>query len=232
MTGPGDVRGTNGLRRFYFRLIVPPDPFRFDPAVDSRVRELCQAAGPESLILNLGSGRTRFGPAVVNLDLRSFPGVDVRGNAEALPFCDGMFAGALLRGVLEHVRLAELVRDETKRVLRPGGFIYVEVPFLQPFHASPEDYRRFTLPGLQAFLSDFSEEDAGVQIGPVSSLAWVAREALAALFSFGSPRAYPKVLTLAAWATFWLKHLDRLVVPAPFVAHAASAVYFLGRKRG
>ena len=136
------------------------------------------------------------------MDIQRFPGVAICADAERLPFAGASLSGVLLRGVLEHVRRADVVRAEVARVLRPGGFFYVEVPFLQPFHESPEDYRRFTLPGLRAFLADFPEAAAGVQIGPFSSLAWVTREAAASLLSFGSPWLYPKVLLVAAWATF------------------------------
>ena len=72
--------------------------------------------------------------------------------------------------------------------------------------------------------------ESGVQIGPGSALSWVLREFLASLLSCGSPWLYRKVQALAGWGTFWIRCLDRLVVPAPHVAHAASAVYYLGRK--
>jgi hypothetical protein len=104
------------------------------------------------------------------------------------------------------------------------------VPFLQPYHMSPEDYRRFTLPGLRSFLLGFEEIESGVQIGPASTLAWILRETLASILAFGSPWLYRKVLALSGWATFWIRYLDRLVVEGSYVANAASAVYFLGRK--
>ena len=221
----------NPLRRLYLWLVVPPKPFRFDPRCESLVDRLCKEAGEEAPVLNLGSGTTLYGKRVVNLDLRSFPGVDLCGDGERLPFRNGCFGGVLLRGVLEHVRSAEAVRAEALRVLREGGFLYVEVPFLQPFHLSPEDHRRFTLPGLKLFLSAFEEVEAGTQIGPGSTLAWVTPVSLATVFSLGSMRVYNKLFVLIGWATFWLKYLDRFVVPAPYAADAASAVYFLGRKR-
>ena len=183
-------------------------------------------------MLNLGSGTTAYGPHTVNLDVQPFRGVHVRGDGHRLPFREGAFSGVLLRGVLEHVRAPDTVRREVSRVLEPGGFVYVEVPFLQPFHLSPEDHRRFTLPGLRFFLGDFEEVESGVQIGPGSTLAWVLRETTAALFSFGSERRYRRALTLVGWGTFWLKYLDRVTARAPFVANSASAVYFLGRKHG
>jgi SAM-dependent methyltransferase len=211
--------------------MVPPDPFRFDPGCDALVHRLCSQARDGAPVLNLGSGTTQYGRNVVNLDLRLQPGIQLCGDGTRLPVRDCCVAGVLLRGVLEHVRSAEAVRQEVVRVLQPGGFVYVEVPFLQPYHLSPEDHRRFTLPGLRHFLSEFDEQESGVQSGPGSALAWVLRETLGTLLSFGSARAYPRALALAGWATFWVKYLDRLIVPAPHAANAASAVYFLGRRR-
>jgi SAM-dependent methyltransferase len=212
------------------RLAVPPDPFRFPVRLEKRVAGLCD--GPGGPILNLGSGRTRLGPRVVNLDLFDFDGVQVRGDAARLPFRDGAFEGALLRGVLEHVRSAEPVLAEAGRVLVPGGFLYVEVPFLQPYHASPADYRRYTLGGLRALLEEpYDHVESGVQLGPGATLAWTLRETSASVLSFGSERAYRRWLALAGWATFWLRSLDGITVDAPHVANAASACYYLGRKR-
>jgi SAM-dependent methyltransferase len=221
----------NPLWALRCRLACPPPPYRFDPRLDKTVRALCAERSGMLPILNLGSGTTALGPTVVNLDLQAFSGVHVIGDALRLPFREGSFRGVLLRGVLEHVRSAAAAIDEVRRVLMPGGFLYVEVPFLQPFHLSPEDHRRFTLPGLRTFLADFDETESGVQIGPWSAVAWLLREAAASLFSFGSLGLYRKVLALVGWSTFWLRELDRFVVQSPNAANSASAVYFLGKKR-
>jgi SAM-dependent methyltransferase len=221
----------NPLRRAYLWLVVPPDPFRFDPRLEEVVRGLLASVPSPEPVLNLGSGSTAYGSRVLNVDLQPFPGVQVVGDGERLPFRARSFAGVLLRGVFEHVRSAERLRDEVQRVLKPGGFVYVEVPFLQPYHLSPEDHRRFTLPGLKAFLADFEEAESGVQIGPFSALAWMLQEAVAALLSLGSPALYRRLRTPTGWGFFWLKYLDRWVAPSAHVAHAASAVYFLGRKK-
>jgi SAM-dependent methyltransferase len=195
------------------------------------VVRLCREGLPSRRVLNLGSGRTRYGKNVLNLDLNRFANVQVCGSGEALPFRDGVFEGVLLRGVLEHVRSAEAVKAEVCRVLRPGGFVYVEVPFLQPLHLSPEDHRRFTMPGLRAFLSVFEEVETGIHVGPGSTLAWVVQTVSASILSCGSKWLYGKLLVFAGWATFWLKYLDMVVVPSPHAADSASAVYFLGRTR-
>ena len=220
------------FRSLYLRLVVPPNPFRFDPRLDERVRQLCSSVSPHQWALNLGSGSTEYGARIINLDVRPFRGVRVVADGHRLPFRDGSLSGAVLRGVLEHVRSAEEVLQELRRALAPGAFIYIEVPFLQPLHLSPEDHRRFTLAGLQGFLADFEHIDSGVQIGPGSTLAWVLRESLACLLSFGSNKAYSRLLAVVGWLTFWLKYLDSLIIPAPHVANSASALYYLGRQRG
>jgi hypothetical protein len=37
---------------------------------------------------------------------------------------------------------------ELARTLKPGGFLVVGVPYLQPYHLSPTDFRRYTRDGL------------------------------------------------------------------------------------
>jgi SAM-dependent methyltransferase len=210
---------------------VPPDPFRFPPALERKVESLCRADGGRP-ILNLGSGQTSYGGHVVNVDLFAFDGVQVRGDGERLPFRDRTFGGMLLRGVLEHVRSSERLLAEVDRVLEPGAFLYVEVPFLQPYHASPHDYRRFTLGGLREILGDrFVEVESGVQLGPGSALAWILRETLSSVLSFGSERAYRRWQAVLGWSTFWLRSLDAITVPAEHVANGASAFFYVGRKK-
>ena len=60
----------------------------------------------------------------------------------------GRFDSALCNAVLEHVEGAEQSMRELARVVRKGGHIVVAVPFLQPHHACPGDFRRYTADGL------------------------------------------------------------------------------------
>jgi len=154
------------FRRAYLRLAVPPAPFRFDPRQDRLVEDLCRSREAGEWVLNLGSGTTRYGPRILNLDIAPHEGVQVRADGQRLPFRDGSLSGVLLRGVLEHVRSADAVREEVLRVLEPGGFLYVEVPFLQPFHLSPEDHRRFTLRGWKPFSMASSGWSPGSRSAP------------------------------------------------------------------
>jgi SAM-dependent methyltransferase len=212
-------------------LAVPPDPYLKRERIEKRVQGLLDAVPAGERTLNIGAGFDRRVPGVINLDLCVRPTVDVICDAHQLPFADGSFSLALLRGLLEHVADPARVLAETRRVLRPGGHVYIEVPFLQVYHESPVDYRRFTRFGLERFAADFERVDSGVQIGPGSALAWLLREAGASVLSGGNAWVYRKLLALFGWATFSLKYLDLVVVDAPHVERSASAVYFLGRRR-
>ena len=60
---------------------------------------------------------------------QSFPSV-----AESLPFANEMFDFICLYWVLEHVARPEPILQEITRVLKPGGLLYSELPFMQQVH--------------------------------------------------------------------------------------------------
>ena len=70
--------------------------------------------------------------------------------AEALPFADASFDTILCTEVLEHTRLPQLAMQEFSRLLKPGGYLLLSMPFIYPIHEAPHDYQRFTKYGLQA----------------------------------------------------------------------------------
>jgi SAM-dependent methyltransferase len=50
--------------------------------------------------------------------------------------------------VLEHTRAPMRAARNIENLLRPGGFAYVATPWSQAFHATPDDYWRFSMRGL------------------------------------------------------------------------------------
>ena len=92
----------------------------------------------------LANGVTR----VTKYDIASQDPEVVVGPLEAMPFADETFDSVLCNAVLEHVADAEESMHELARVVRAGGHVVVAVPFLQPFHACPTDFRRYTADGL------------------------------------------------------------------------------------
>jgi SAM-dependent methyltransferase len=204
----------------------------YDPGQEKRIRALVRELGEKANILDLGSGGRNRGATVIGMDVERLPHVGVVGDGEQLPFADGVLDGILCTGVLEHVSDAEAIAREIWRVLRPGGMVYVAVPFIQGYHPATgthQDFRRFTHIGLQQLLSAFEQVDSGVSGGPSSSLAWILREYLAMLF-VGGGWLYKVAYRVSAWLTFWIIYLDRVVAHRETAHRIACGFYFLGRK--
>lgn len=74
---------------------------------------------------------------------------DIFGDGQSLPFCDDCFDSIMILDVLEHLPSPDLCIQESARVLRHGGLLIIQTPFLYPLHDMPHDFQRWTLPGLK-----------------------------------------------------------------------------------
>ena len=139
----------------------------------------------DGLVLDAGSGlKAEYLDDVVNLEVADYPTTDVLAIGERLPFADDSFDGVLSLVVLEHVRDPFRSAAEIARVLRPGGRLYVAVPFLQPYHGYPHHYYNMTRRGLeQLFAGAFDIErcDTAPYGYPVFTLTWFLRSYLEGL---------------------------------------------------
>lgn len=205
-------------------------PYR-SPGWDRKVKKMIKELGNNARILDLGSGNRRRADHIINLEIETLPNVDVVGDGHNLPFKDGVLGAVIIEAVLEHVRNPEAVVSEIHRVLRPGGLIYAGVPFIQGYHASPEDYQRYTIRGLENLFSNFQKLESGSCVGPTSALHWVFREYIGILFSFGNVWIYKALSLFIGWITFPLVYLDILLMKNRNAHAIASAVYFIGRKK-
>ncbi|WP_169447770.1 methyltransferase domain-containing protein [Luteimonas mephitis] len=84
---------------------------------------------------------------------------DVFADAARLPIADQTIDAVVCLEVLEHVRRPREVLGEIARVLRPGGRLYLSMPFLYPIHDAPFDFQRLTEHGLRRDI-----EQAGLQV--------------------------------------------------------------------
>jgi len=128
-----------------------------------------------SLILDIGSGNSSYlseihpSNAFYTLgypDTNEMYGVrpNVFGDARYLPVGNDALDVVLLFEVLEHVKDTEKVLNEIRRVLRPGGQLFISVPFIYPIHDAPNDYWRFTIFGIENTLEkhDFEVIESSV----------------------------------------------------------------------
>ncbi len=112
----------------------------------------------DGLILDCGAGRRKkYYENVVNYEIVPYPSTDVLGVAECIPFKDNTFDAVFSFAVLEHVKEPFVCAAEIVRVLKPGGVLYCQVPFLQPFHGYPHHYYNMTQSGLWNLFSKYMD---------------------------------------------------------------------------
>jgi SAM-dependent methyltransferase len=163
------------------------------------------------------------GIQVVGTDVYASDVVDIIADAHRLPFCDASFDGVWIQAVLEHVLDPRQAVAEIHRVLKPGGMLYAETPFMQQVHEGAYDFTRFTRNGHRWLFRQFDEIGSGNTGGPGQSLIWSIRYFIRALTGSN------KFATLASAPFCWLRYFDRFC-KNDYAADAANGVYFLGRR--
>jgi SAM-dependent methyltransferase len=150
-------------------------------------------------VLNAGAGtrdiRGLVDGEVFNQDIKAGPGIDFEAPLDAIPVEDGFFDTVICNAVLEHVPNPDQVVGELGRVTRPGGLLYLCVPFMQPVHLDPGDYQRYTLDGLRLLVErhGFEVREGGPVHSVYVTLAWIASDWLGGRRGLGS-RALKAIL--------------------------------------
>ena len=176
-----------------------------------------------------GAGRSV--PGFVNLDIAAVPGVDVRADAEQMPFPSNLFTRVECDAVLEHVRSPERVMAEIERVLAPGGYAHLVTPFCHPFHEYPRDYRRFSLDGLKELAGGRFEIVAeGWRTGPTATMLVFTLEYVKLWLPWRAWRVL--VHGVLGWLLFPLRYLDLLWVNSSRAGRIGNHCYLWLRKRG
>ncbi len=197
-------------------------------------RLLSVVTEPSPLVLVVGGGTIGNGVEalyhdrrvrLLAFDIYPSPMIQLVADAHRIPLASESVDAVIVQAVLEHVLDPVQVVTEIERVLRPGGLVYAETPFLQQVHAGPYDFVRFTSSGHRYLFRAFEELAAGPVAGPGTELVWSVDHLTRGLLR--SQLAGK----LARGLFFWLRYLDRLV-PDEFAMDDASAYYFLGRRSG
>jgi SAM-dependent methyltransferase len=211
---------SRGIRRW-----LPSATVHYDPPVAHTLKRL----PPGARIADVGAGGRRITPDIVTIDGMSGPDIDVSCDIHQIPLPDASFDCVFCTGTLQHVTDPNRVLAEIHRLLRPGGIVHVEVPFLHGYHPDPKDYWRWTLPGvnLACERTGFERIDSGAHMGPTSAMVWIAVHYCGGLL----PGRFGSVLSHASRFVFRpLLILDRFWRHNPEAPVIANGVYFVGRK--
>lgn len=76
--------------------------------------------------------------------------VDIIGVADSIPVRNGVADAVLSSQVIEHLPDPEEALGEARRILKPGGLLFISFPMLFPLHAAPYDFFRYTEHGFEA----------------------------------------------------------------------------------
>ncbi len=211
--------------------LLPNLTWQFAPRAEAVVRR----HGPSAKILDLGAGGRRIMPYVTTVDIAKQPGTDLVGDVANLPLADGSIDLIVATGLLEHIDDEQKFIHEVYRLLKPGGEVHIEVPFLQQYHDDPIDCRRYTMPGLAHFLTQrgFEPIDTGCHIGPSVTIATLNAYYVALLFEGDgiiSKVASNGAFFLIACIGGVTKYLDKLVAKKKSAHRLAFGVYCTARK--
>ncbi|BCH17994.1 MULTISPECIES: class I SAM-dependent methyltransferase [unclassified Mesorhizobium] len=186
------------------------------------------------LVLMIGAGTKGAGTdglyeteAVRQIAFDIYPSAHTHFIADAhqIPLATGSVDGVCIQAVLEHVINPEQVVSEISRVLKPGGLVYAETPFMQQVHEGAYDFTRFTEVGHRWLFRKFETISRGALGGPGLSLYWAAKY-------------FVRGLTRSRWLgdvfslPFALAALMDRMIREDHKIDGSNGAYFLGRLTG
>lgn len=206
----------------------------------NRTAELCLArlmrdvglVGGQGRVLVVGGGAVGAGIEalytssdidVLSFDIYASPNVQFLADAHSIPLPEESVDAVVVQAVLEHVLEKHVVVAEIYRVLRPGGVVYADTPFMQQVHEGAYDFTRFTESGHRYLFRSFEEIERGAVAGPGTALRWSLDYFARALFRSNAAGRIVRLLFM------WLSWLDPALSRAGSV-DGASSVYFYGRR--
>lgn len=187
--------------------------------LDDFVKSAGESIGAGNKVLDAGAGHAPYRQYFAHttyetadfgqVTKKEYAAIDYVCDLSTIPVADGRFDAVILTQVLEHLPQPEAVLVELRRVLRPGGRIWLSTPLYFEEHEQPYDYYRYTQFALRRLL-----DRAGFDVltvdwleGYFGTLSYQFQ--LAARHLPSSPRAYggPLVGLIGSAASLGLRGL-------------------------
>jgi SAM-dependent methyltransferase len=202
-------------------------------AVKGALHELLARLTANSIGLNIGAGRTKIDDRIKNLEIEPGEGIDYVGSVEAIPCANDYFDLVITQEVLEHVADPFTAIKEIHRVLKKGGYAYVQLPFVIGYHPCPQDYWRFTHEGLVelAKAADLEIVKMDVAVGPAVGFYRILVEFFAIIFSVFYWRLYRPAKFLFAILCYPVKFLDPLLRKSREAKRISGGYFIICRKK-
>ena len=193
-------------------------------------KDLQTAINEKKKVINIGAGQYHIeGTISIDPFYEKEDNFHIKAYGEDLPLENDSIDFAICNAVLEHVKDPKKIIDEIYRILKIGGKIYVDIPFIYPFHAAPNDYNRMTLPGLEILCERFEKIDSGMCLGPNSALAQFLVTYSQALFkNKGIKKLFRNITKILV---FPLKYFDKFLAKNKEALSVAGGIYFYGKKK-
>ena len=94
----------------------------------------------------------------VGLDMAAGIGVDVVGDPSKslCGLSENYYSLVICCSVLEHVERSWVMAENITRLTKPGGCLFISVPWVWRYHAYPDDFFRFSWRGVETLFPGFS----------------------------------------------------------------------------
>jgi len=204
------------------------------PEAEQAMQDFCDEIlkKPGSMVLVIGGGAVPQDvraiyesdqSKVISLDIYASSSTNICADGHTLPIHDNSIDFVLIQAVLEHVFSPQQVVSEIHRVLKSGGVVYADTPFVYPVHEGAYDFTRFSLTGHRWLFRKFTEISSGPSLGCGTTFMLSARYFFKAL-------TRSRVLAAALTVPFALAQKLEPLITRQYHVDAGAGMYFVGSK--